>query len=125
MLVRGTEAMTAQILTGSYEVSAQEARSAPRTKIAIPAQLRQSGGRAFETRVHDLSLSGFSATSVSRMHVGAICWLTLPGLEALQAEVVWWENSMCGCAFSQLLSPIVHDNILARYRGDGVYRNIG
>jgi hypothetical protein len=32
---------------------------------------------------------------------------------------------MCGCAFTQLLSPIVHDNILARYRGDGMFRNIG
>jgi hypothetical protein len=29
---------------------------------------------------------------------------------------------MCGCAFSSLLSPIVHDNILARYRGDGTLR---
>jgi hypothetical protein len=28
---------------------------------------------------------------------------------------------MCGCAFSQLLSPIVHDNVLARYRGDGTF----
>jgi hypothetical protein len=55
------------------------------------------------------------------MHVGAVCWLTLPGLEALQAEVVWWENNLVGCAFSNLLSPIVHDNILARYRGDGRY----
>ena len=28
---------------------------------------------------------------------------------------------MAGCAFTSLLSPIVHDNILARYRGDGTY----
>ena len=105
-----------------YSLAAQEDRSAPRTRLTIPAQLRQSGGRPFQTVVNDLSLSGFSATSVSRLHVGTVCWLTLPGLEALQAEVIWWEDSLCGCAFAQLLSPIVHDNILARYRGDGVYR---
>jgi hypothetical protein len=35
-----------------------------------------------------LSLSGVSATSVSRLHVGTVCWLTLPGFEALQAEVI-------------------------------------
>lgn len=105
-----------------YAIAAQEDRCAPRTKIAIPAQLRQSGGRAFQTVVHDLSLSGFSATAVTRMHPGAVCWLTLPGLEALQAEVVWWEDQLCGCAFSELLSQIVHDNILARYRGDGMYK---
>jgi len=114
--------MSLHNVVGRYEIAAQEDRSAPRTKLLIPAQLRQSGGRAFQTVVHDLSLSGFSATSVSRLHIGTVCWLTLPGLEALQAEVVWWEDSMAGCAFAQLLSPIVHDNILARFRGDGVYR---
>jgi hypothetical protein len=89
-----------------YEIAAQEDRSAPRTKIIIPAQLRASGMRAYQTVVNDLSLSGFSATAVTRMYPGSICWLTL----------------QCGCAFTSLLSPIIHDNILARYRGDGVYR---
>jgi hypothetical protein len=107
-----------------YEIAAQEDRCAPRYKITIPAQLRPSGGRGFQTVVHDLSLSGFSATAVNRMHPGAVCWLTLPGLEALQAEVIWWESTLCGCAFTKLLSPIVHDNILARFRGDGVFRRI-
>jgi hypothetical protein len=113
--------MTLHHTLGRYEVAAQEDRSAVRTKIAIPAQLRASGARPFQTVVNDLSLSGFSATAISRMHAGAVCWLTLPGLEALQAEVVWWENNLVGCAFANLLSPIVHDNILARYRGDGRY----
>lgn len=104
-----------------YAISAQEDRSAPRTKVTIPASLRPSGSRSIQTVVHDLSLSGFSAVAISRMHTGNIVWLTLPGLESLQAEVIWWENSMVGCAFHQLLSPIVHDNILARWRGDGIY----
>ena len=114
--------MSLQNVVGRYEIAAQEDRSAPRTRLSIPAQLRQSGGRPFQTVVNDLSLSGFSATAITRMHQGSVCWLTLPGLESLQAEVVWWENNMAGCAFTTLLSPIVHDNILARYRGDGVYR---
>ena len=114
--------MTLQSVRTRYEIAAQEDRSAPRTRLAIPAQLRASGGRAFQTVVQDLSLSGFSASAVSRMHVGSVCWLTIPGLESLQAEVVWWQDGLCGCAFSQLLNPIVHDNILARFRGEGVYR---
>lgn len=99
-----------------YAVAAQEDRSAPRTRILIPAQLRVSGMRSFQTAIHDLSLSGFSAKAVSRMHVGAVCWLTLPGLESLQAEVVWWEDGLAGCAFANLLNEIVHDNIVTRYR---------
>ena len=105
-----------------YLTAAQEDRCSPRTKLTIPGQLRASGGRAFQTVVHDLSISGFSAAAINRMHEGQLCWLTLPGLESLQGQVIWWENCMVGCAFSELLSPIVHDNILARYSGEGAYR---
>lgn len=107
--------MTLDRLT-CYSIAAQEDRSAPRTKLTIPAQLRQSGGRPFQTVVHDLSLSGFSASAVTRLQPGTIIWLSLPGLESLQAEVVWWENSLTGCAFAHLLSPIVHDNLIERFR---------
>ena len=113
--------MTLHHTLGHYHIAAQEDRCAPRTKIAIPAQLRASGARSFHTVVNDLSLSGFSATAITRMYPGSVCWLTLPGLESLQAEVVWWENNLTGCAFANLLSPIVHDNILARYRGGARY----
>lgn len=107
-----------------YAVAAQEDRSAPRTRIMIPASLRASGARSCQTMVHDLSLSGFSAASVNRMHPGTICWLQIPGLESLQAEVIWWNNSLVGCAFQSLLNPIVHDNILTRYRGDQPFRTV-
>lgn len=107
---------------GSYELAAQEDRCSPRTKMVIPAQLRASGSRAFQTVVHDLSISGFSCTAITRMRDGQLCWVTLPGLEPLHAEVVWWENSIVGCAFMELLSPIIHDNILQRYSPTTVYR---
>lgn len=105
----------------SYSIAAQEDRSAPRSRVSIPASLRPSGSKGYQTVVHDLSLSGFSATSLNRLHVGTLCWITIPGLESMQAEVIWWEDSMVGCAFAKLLSPIIHDNVLARWRGDGVY----
>ncbi|MGI8943517.1 MAG: PilZ domain-containing protein [Qipengyuania sp.] len=112
------------VMQDSYSLAAQEDRCGPRTRLTIPGQLRASGGRAFQTVVHDLSISGYSAAAINRMHEGQVCWLTLPGLESLQGQVVWWENCMVGCAFTELLSPIVHENILARYSGDGVYRAV-
>ena len=108
--------------TDRYQMASQEDRCAPRTKLTIPATLRASGGRAFQSVVHDLSISGFSAASINRMHDGQMCWLTLPGLESLQAQVAWWENCIVGCAFTELLSPIVHDNILQRYSSIGIAR---
>ena len=102
-----------------YAVASQEDRSAPRTKMSIPASIRASGSKAYQTVVRDLSLSGFSATAINRLHPGTLCWITLPGLESMQAQVIWWENSLVGCAFQKLLSPIIYDNILAQWRGEG------
>ena len=57
------------------------------------------------------------------MHPGSVCWLTLPGLESLQAEVGLVGKRPVRLRFYQpAVSPIVHDNILARFRGDGTYR---
>jgi len=102
-----------------YTYAAQEDRCAPRTRISIPATLRASGSKGFQTVVHDLSISGFSCMAINRLHPKTVCWITLPGLESQQAEVIWWNNSLVGCAFNQLLSPIVHDNLLARFGGEG------
>ena len=107
-----------------YRTTAPEDRCGPRPRATIPATLRVSGGRAFQSVVHDLSISGFSAASINRMHVGQTCWLTLPGLEARQAEIIWWEDCIVGCAFVKLLSPIVHDNIMQRYSNVGEYRQV-
>lgn len=102
-----------------YAAAAQEDRCSPRTRISIPAALRPSGSKGFQTVVRDLSLSGFSATAMTRIHPGTYCWLTLPGMESLAAKVVWWDNGLVGGAFEQLLSPIVLENILDRWRSDG------
>jgi len=106
-----------------YLSAAQEDRCAPRTRISIPATLRPSGARGFQTVVHDLSISGFSAMAISPIHSGTVCWLTLPGLESQQAKVIWWANGLVGCAFENLLSPIIHDNLLARWQGASAYRS--
>ncbi len=115
--------MTEQQPIERYEVAAQEDRCAPRTRIAIPATFRSSGGRSFQTMVHDLSLGGFCCSAVNRLQPGTICWITLPGLESQQSEVIWWNNSLVGCAFQNLLSPIVHDNILSRWQPETIFRS--
>ncbi|OYX66377.1 MAG: pilus assembly protein PilZ [Sphingomonadales bacterium 32-64-17] len=114
--------MSLQNRSDIYYLAAQEDRSAERVQLMIPAQLRVPGARAFQTVVKDISLSGFAATAINRMHPGSLCWLSLPDLETQQAEVIWWEDALVGCAFVNLLSPIVHDTILARYRGEKIPR---
>lgn len=99
----------------NYDTPAQEDRCSAPKKVSIPATLRPSSAKGFHTVVHELSLGGFSGNAPNRMHVGTVCWLTLPGLEALQSAVTGWERGIVRCAFTNLLSPIIHENILNRY----------
>lgn len=108
--------MTEYFLSDRYFAAAQEDRSSPRLSLTIPVTLRPAGGHGFSSEVQDLSLGGFSATCVNRLAVGTLCWLKLPGLAALQCEVIWWQDNLVGCAFQNLLSPIVYDDIVNRYR---------
>lgn len=101
-----------------YENAAQEDRSAHRAQISIPAGLRASGTKGFQTVVRDLSLSGFSATAVSRIHPGTYCWLTLPDMHSMAAKVVWWEEGLVGCAFEELLNPVILSHVLDRWQID-------
>jgi hypothetical protein len=98
-----------------YDDAALEDRSAPRVILSIPAQLRPSGVTGFSVEVTNLSLSGFACEATSGMPVGARCWLALPGLSPLQAEVIWNNGQMVGCAFSNLLNRSVLDAILNRF----------
>ncbi len=99
----------------SYALAAEEDRCAVRAKTRIEATLRPSGSHRFTVVVKDLSLGGFACEGISGMRSGTLCWLTIPGLEGLQAEVVWNDGTMIGCAFATLLNPAVLDLLLARY----------
>jgi hypothetical protein len=94
-----------------YAEAALEDRSAPRFKFELTAQLRPSGVTGFRVVVTSLSLSGFACDAVTGIAIGSRCWLTLPGLAPLQAEVVRNDGRVVGCAFTNLLSQVVLDGI--------------
>ncbi|MEP7350181.1 MAG: PilZ domain-containing protein [Sphingorhabdus sp.] len=98
-----------------YEDAAQEDRSAPRVRLQIPGSMRPSGSRGFSVIVTNLSLSGVACEALTGMSAGTRVWLTLPGLAALQAKIVWNDGTMVGCEFDTLLNRAVLDNILARF----------
>ncbi|WP_374414114.1 PilZ domain-containing protein [Novosphingobium colocasiae] len=102
-----------------YQIAAQEDRSGYRNRTSVPASLRASGGRAFQTVVRDLSVSGFSATAISFIHPSTRCWLTLPGLDSQAARVVWWDDGVVGCAFEDLLDPDLFEGVLERWQNRG------
>jgi hypothetical protein len=93
-----------------------EDRCAPRVRTDIPALLRVAGGQKIPVAVRDLAIAGFSCEVVMGSRPGTLCWLTLPGLAAQEAEIVWNSGHMVGCAFRNLLNCAVLDSILARHR---------
>jgi hypothetical protein len=98
---------------GSYEHASQEDRSAPRLRVHIAAGLRPAGGRSFRTTVRDLSLGGFTATAPDRLEPHTFVWLAIPGHDALQGEVVWWDAGIVGVAFASLITQDQLDAIAA------------
>ena len=107
--------MTTAGFTDPYATAAMEDRCAPRIRLRIPASLRPSGDKGFSVEVKDLSLGGFSCEATTGMHQGHRCWLTLPGLSALQAEVVWNDGINVGCSFDNLINVAVLDALVARW----------
>ncbi len=99
-----------------YALAALEDRSAPRIKISIPASFRKSGDNGFKVNVVDLSLSGFAAEAPTGIPVGSRCWLTMPGLAPLEAEMIRNDGFVIGCAFTNLLNQSVLNAIVQRYQ---------
>jgi hypothetical protein len=93
-----------------------EDRCAPRLRTDIPALIRVAGGQKMPVAVRDIAIAGFSCEIVMGSRPGTICWLTLPGLAAQEAEIVWNSGHMVGCAFRTLLNRAVLDSVMARNR---------
>lgn len=98
-----------------YAFAAEEDRCAVRHKVAIPARLRFSCAQSFDVVISDISLAGFNCDALLQAHAGTRCWITMPGLASLEAEVVRHDNRGLGCAFAVLLNPAVMDRLIAGY----------
>jgi len=98
-----------------------EDRSAPRIVLSLPAKLRASNMSAFNIVIKNLSLSGFACEAITSMPPGARCWLTMPGMESMQAEVIRNDGFIVGCAFQNLLNQAVLDALIARYTEPTAY----
>ncbi len=99
----------------SYAIASEEDRCAPRCRLSIPARMRFSCSSSFAVEVTDMSLAGFACDALLATEPGTLCWLTLPGLGALEAEVVRHSNEGMGCAFKNLLNLAVLNHYVAKY----------
>ena len=96
----------------AFRSDATETRAATRLSTKLDALLRDRTGRRCAVSVVDLSLTGFRAETVSKLHPGTLVWVTLPGLQGLEATIAWQRGEHIGAAFVRPLYAAVFDHIV-------------
>ena len=91
--------------------NASQPRRAERVPIGADISLR----RSFE--ILDLSLHGCRVELVERVRKGDRLWISLPGIETLEAITCWVDGFVAGAEFIRPLHPSVFDMLTARMRG--------
>jgi hypothetical protein len=102
----------------SSVIGRRDNRRQPRIHLFLDAQLRNRGAGKVRIRVVDMSTTGFRAEAHYGLNAGDVVWITLPGMQGLEAVVAWRENQIIGCRFVQPLHPAVLSHIVksaARY----------
>ncbi len=97
-------------------IASKDGRRASRLDLEFDAMLREPGTSKFQVRVKDLSVSGFRCETSFTLHEGSTVWLTINGLQALEARVAWREKSKYGFAFASPLHIAVFDHIARHIR---------
>lgn len=98
--------MATRAATESAAAQIQD-RAAQRLRVAMTAGFRESGVHKALVSVFDLSTDGFRIETFMGVRADATVWITLPGLEARQARVVWVKGDFVGCKFDSPLHAAV------------------
>jgi PilZ domain len=100
--------------------SHSDTRRAQRLSIAFPAMLREPGTTKFQVMVKDLSVTGFRCETSFTMYPGSTVWMTIPGLNGLEACVAWKDGFKYGFAFVAPLHVAVFDHVIRQFGGEMV-----
>lgn len=93
---------------------AQDGRERSRASFRIAATLRDRASNKFRVYLIDLSATGFQAEAHPSFDPGAIVWLVLPGMQGLEATVIWRRQRVIGCRFNHPLHPAVFDHLVGK-----------
>lgn len=74
--------------------------------------MRGRGFAKFDIRLLDLSCTGFRAEAHYALNEHDIIWVTVPGLQSLEAKVAWRHKNIVGAKFTNPLHPAVLGHIL-------------
>lgn len=93
------------------ESDVPDGRKAQRRPISARARFREVGANPYEVEIEDLSATGFRMTSYTRPRIGTRIWVSLPGLQSLEAIVRRTDGNSHGCEFINPLHPSVAEHM--------------
>ena len=91
-----------------------DGRRAARSDVRLRATLRESGATRYPVDLLDLSVTGFRFETSALIHNGTRVWLTISGMEGLEAIIAWHGGANYGATFVRPLHNAVLDHIVAR-----------
>jgi PilZ domain len=92
-----------------------QSREFQRDPVSIPAEIREKGAGRQKVSVIDLSRSGFRMHCIFLIPDDRTVFLTMEGLESLEARIAWHDNDYYGCEFKQRLHEAVYDHVIRTY----------
>ena len=108
--------MDARTISFEIPADAAENRRAERVAAEMRAKVRDRYGNKYDVHVLDLSVTGFRADADFAFDAGQIVWLTIPGMEGLEATIAWRRGRIIGARFNRQLYPAVLDHVVRTIR---------
>lgn len=91
-------------------------RRAERAPVRANARFREAGFNPFDVELYDLSSTGFRMVTFARPQIGKHIWVSLPGLQPLEAIVRRADGNAHGCEFVHPLHPSVAAHMQIKLR---------
>ena len=89
-------------------------RRAERVLLRADIDFRRSGEHRYRVNILDFSREGCRIELPERVKLGETVWISLPGLETLQARVCWVKGWDAGVEFETPLYPSVFEMVRDR-----------
>lgn len=96
--------------------SDKKPRKAERVPLRADVDFRRAGDHRYRVNILDFSPEGCRMELPVNVETGDTIWISLPGLESIQAEVCWVKEWTVGVEFSRPLYPSVFELVRERMR---------
>lgn len=93
-------------------------RRAERVPIEVEIDFRRPGDHRYRVQLLDFSALGCRIEAPVKVSLDDIIWISLPGLESIQAYVCWVDGWIAGVEFERPLYPSVFEAVRDRLRAE-------